>query len=72
MSERMAVVIDYTNWRGVRASRMIRPVQGGITFGTTEQHKEAQWLMAAYDLDRPDKPIRQFALINIHRWRDAK
>ena len=55
--------IDYTNWRGERSVRRIQPVE--IRWGSTQWHPEAQWLLAAVDLDK--QAPREFALCDIHR-----
>lgn len=59
------VIVDYTNWKGDRRERLIRPLC--ITFGNNEYHKERQWLVKARDLE--DNVIKYFALSNIHSWR---
>ena len=59
------VIIDYTNWRGERAMRRIRPT-GRVTFENNEWHPETQWLLEAVDIDKGE--IRSFALANIHYW----
>jgi predicted DNA-binding transcriptional regulator YafY len=58
--------IVYTNWRGETAERHVRPIK--IWFGSTEWHKEAQWLMRALDVDKKEE--RDFALKDIQRWLD--
>ena len=60
-----AVEIDYTNWRGERLRRHIRPLR--IIFENNEWHPETQWLLEAEDLDKA-KALRTFALANIHSW----
>lgn len=62
MSE--AVTIDYTNWRGERSKRLIRPVR--IEFTENEFHQGRQWLLFAVDLDK--QLPRTFALSKIHSW----
>jgi predicted DNA-binding transcriptional regulator YafY len=66
------VVIDYTNHRGERASRRIRPLQNGFFYGKTEWHPKRQWLLDAFDCEKND--TRTFAVVQIHSWRspDAK
>lgn len=59
--------IDYTNHRGERSLRRIRPQS--IEWGSTEWHPEKQWLLHAYDLDKA--VWRTFALRDVHRW-DAR
>jgi predicted DNA-binding transcriptional regulator YafY len=59
------VVIDYTNWKGERRNRRIRP--NGITFMATEYHPIAQWLIMAEDIDT--RQHRMFALNDVHSWR---
>lgn len=60
------VVIDYTNWRGERSKRTIEPFS--IRFGSTEWHKEDQWLLMAWT----DKGRREFAMKDIHSWKEVK
>lgn len=61
------VVIDYTNHRGERAERRIRPLE--VKFKTTEWHPEPQWLLRAFDIDKQE--LREFAMKDIHSWRVA-
>lgn len=61
------VEIDYTNWRGERAKRIIRPLQ--IWFGSTEWHPEPQWFLSAFDLAKANS--RDFAMKDIHGWEGA-
>lgn len=63
MSKR--VTIDYTNYKHERKLRNIEPVR--ILFGSSEWHPEPQWLLRALDIDRG--VIREFAIANIHAWR---
>lgn len=63
-----AVIIDYTNWRGVRSWRKIVPRK--IDFGSNEWHPEPQWLLTAYDY--PTDSVRQFAMADIHSWTNAE
>lgn len=58
------VVIDYTNWRGERKTRRIRPLR--IDFENNEWHPDSQWLLLAVDLDTASH--RTFAIANIHSW----
>jgi predicted DNA-binding transcriptional regulator YafY len=62
------VIIDYTNWRGIRAQRRIRPLS--ISFENNEWHPETQWLLEAEDLDNLGD-VRTFAMANIHSWKAA-
>lgn len=59
------VEIDYTNYRGERAVRLIRPHR--LWFGATEHHPAAQYLLDAYDLGK--HAMRTFALADIHHWK---
>lgn len=59
------VIIDYTNWRGEREFRRIRPLC--IVFENNEWHPDTQWLLKAIDVERDVE--RTFALANIHSWR---
>jgi hypothetical protein len=62
----MDIHIDYTNYRGERAIRLVRPIEGGIYVGTTEHHPEPQWLMRAVDVKRDVE--RTFAMRDIHAF----
>lgn len=64
MEQNKIVVINYTNWKGVTAFRRIIPKK--IFFGSTEWHKEEQWLLEAYDVDK--NADRSFAVKDIKSW----
>ncbi len=64
MNTSKSVEIIYTNWRGETAKRIIRPLK--IWFGSTEWHKEDQWLLKALDVEKNTE--RDFALKDIHEW----
>jgi predicted DNA-binding transcriptional regulator YafY len=57
-------LIRYTNYRGETADRVIVPRT--IWFGSTEYHKEPQWLLKAYDEGKADE--RDFAMRDISSW----
>ena len=59
------VIIDYTNYAGVRAFRRIHPRK--IFFGASQWHPEPQWLLQAKDIDKNKN--RTFAMQDIHSWR---
>lgn len=59
------VTIDYTNWRGERAERYVRPLR--LEFGSNEWHTTPQWLLVAHDSRHNAE--RTFALANIHSWK---
>ena len=62
------VIIDYTNWLGVRAKRLIRP--GGpegtptLEFIKTEWHPDKQWILNAWDVRK--NAYRSFAMATMH------
>jgi predicted DNA-binding transcriptional regulator YafY len=62
------VLIEYTNYRGDRSVRGIRPI--AISFGNNEWHPERQWLLEAFDLTRDQ--VRMFAMKNIHSWKEVR
>ena len=64
MSEEDYVTIDYTNHRGERRVRLIRPMS--IYFGATDWHKAMQWLLRAVDCEKGE--VRDFAMSSIHSW----
>lgn len=56
-----AITFWYRNYKGEEGYRRVKPVSA--RFGTSEWHKEPQWLMLAYDLVN-DKH-REFAMKDI-------
>lgn len=59
---------DYVNWKGIKGHRSVE-VQG-IYYGFTDFHKEPQWILEAYDLDKRES--RDFAMkdmSNVQRYR---
>lgn len=67
--EKGLVFIDYTNYRGERAWRLIDCANAKIRFGTSQFHTEPQWLMKALDEDKGEE--REFAVKDIHETRKA-
>jgi predicted DNA-binding transcriptional regulator YafY len=63
--ELTAVEIDYTNYKGERSRRLIRPKR--LWFGCNAWHKEPQWLLDAFDFTKDE--WRTFAMNNIHEWK---
>ncbi len=68
METKKIVEIVYTNWKGVTGIRHIIPKD--IFFGATEWHKEEQWLLNAFDVDK--QADRAFALKDIKSWKEIK
>lgn len=62
---RKIVLVEYTNWRGVKKNYMIRPT-GVVSFENNEWHPETQWLLEAVDLG--DHKTKMFAMKSIHSW----
>lgn len=60
------VLIDYTNWRGERRTRRIRPTENGLRFTKNQFHPTPQWLLTA--IDDETGQMRTFAMANIHSW----
>jgi hypothetical protein len=60
------VIIDYTNWRGERSSRRVRP-SGEMSFAGNQWHPEPQWLFEAYCYE--DTCHKWFAMSGVHEWR---
>ncbi len=58
------VTFIYTNWKGVQATRVIRPIE--LWFGKTEYHPEEQWLLKALDVEKNEE--RDFAMKDIEAW----
>ena len=63
-SPQSEVYIDYTNWRGKRAKRCIRPIS--IKYGSNEWHPAKQWLLVATDVEA--NKTKEFAMAGIHGW----
>jgi predicted DNA-binding transcriptional regulator YafY len=60
------VQAEYTNHKGRTATRTFLPVK--IWFGCTAFHREAQWLVQVFDLEK--QQTRDFALANFKGgWR---
>lgn len=64
MNTEKSVEIIYTNWQGETAKRLIKPLS--IWFGSTQWHKENQWLLKALDVEKNAE--RDFALKDIREW----
>ncbi len=63
----LAVLFEYTNWKGVTKTRKVRPKV--IWFGNTEWHPDHQWLLTAFDVDKQAE--RDFAMKDIKNWREV-
>lgn len=57
-----AIVFWYRNYKGDEGYRRVRPIS--IRFGTSDWHKEPQWLMLADDTTNDNKR-REFAMRDI-------
>lgn len=66
MTEKQEIWIDYTNWRGERRIRRVRPQK--LSFTSNEWHSETQWMLFAFDLEADDEPVKTFTMADIHRW----
>lgn len=62
--DKKAVKIVYTNYKGETAVRTIIPKE--LKFGSTEYHKEEQWLLVADDLEKNAE--RTFAMKDVKAW----
>ena len=63
------VKIEYTDWRGERRERIIRPLHNGISHTKNQFHPEPQWLLTAVDVE--DGKVKTFAMSGIHSWANA-
>ena len=59
--EKKEISIIYTNYKGKTALRKIVPKE--IIFSSNEWHKEEQWLLIAFDINK--KADRTFAMKDI-------
>lgn len=50
--------VTYTNYKGETRNRVIIPIN--LWYGSTEYHKEPQWLYQALDVEK--NQVRDFAL----------
>ena len=64
LDKKRIVKILYTNWKGETAYRNIIPVS--IEFKSTKWHKEMQWILNAFDVDKQAE--RGFAIKDIKEW----
>jgi len=64
MEEEKKIKIRYKNHRGETGIREIIPIE--IVFDSSNYHKEKQWLLKAFALDRKEE--RMFALKEIQEW----
>jgi predicted DNA-binding transcriptional regulator YafY len=64
--DRTDVEIDYTNWRGERRMRRIRPLN--FFHGATDWHTTPCWQVYAQDLETQE--LRYFAMQSVHSWRE--
>ena len=55
---------EYKNWKGETSIRKVIPYK--IWFGSTEFHKEEQYLLHAYDVDKCGE--RNFALRDVIKF----
>ena len=58
------IKILYKNWKGEIAIRNIIPIS--IEYKSTEWHKEEQWILEAFDIDK--NANRGFAMKDIKEW----
>ena len=62
-SQKMVTIL-YTNYKGRTSLRRIIPMS--LEYASSQWHKEEQWLMKAYDVDK--KAERDFAVKDIKAW----
>lgn len=62
---RQGVTFTYTNWKGETGIRNVIPLR--MHWGTTEFHRDPQWLLFAWDKDKDAD--RTFAVKDIQGWR---
>ena len=64
MEENKKIKILYTNWKGKTKIRQIIPKE--LVFTSNEWHKEEQWCLVAFDLEK--EADRTFACKDIKAW----
>lgn len=63
------VVVTYTNWRGITAERLVRPLEQHFEYKSTFHHPVDQWFIHVFDPSRDE--YRIFAMKDISSWRPA-
>lgn len=63
--EDIAIEVIYKNYKGETGLRKIIPL--GMYYGHNEYHKEDQWLLKVWDLDK--WAYRDYALKDIIEWK---
>jgi predicted DNA-binding transcriptional regulator YafY len=61
------VEIDYTNWKGERRTRIVRPIHGGMQHSHNQYHPKSQWLFQA--VDEETGKVKTFAMAGLHSWK---
>ena len=61
------LLIDFTNYKGERRERKVRPLRRALWFGVTKHHPECQWFLHAWDLEKNEE--RDFPIKNMHAWK---
>ena len=64
MPDLNAVTFTYKNYRDEISIRLVKPIM--IAFGMTSFHREPQWLLHAWDLNKEAE--RTFAMKDIEDW----
>ena len=65
MDKEKQINILYTNYKGETRYRNIIPLN--IEFKSTEWHKEKQWILNAFDVEKGEN--RGFAMKDIIEWK---
>lgn len=66
-SARTEIVMDYTNWKGVRHLRRVRCLC--VDQYVSAYHGETRrWFLAAIDLDDDEMTAKDFAIDSIHDY----
>ena len=61
-----AVILDYTNYKGVRRPRRVRVVR--LYYGSTDYHPLPGYLLEAVDTESGQ--TRTFSMNHVHGWTD--
>lgn len=66
-----AATIDYTNHRGERRTRRIRP--HAVVWKESPYHPGGpRWFLQAFDLEEEYPHIKDFSLRDVHAWIDPE
>ena len=64
--EGQVVTVVYENYRSETSTRRVIPYENGFRFGANEWHKQPQYLLKVYDLEK--RADRELAMSGVRKW----